>query len=88
MGDIATRVTAPAMAQAKNNRLAAVMRRDLNRAKELALECGAPKAYGTVKEVLEDDGPVPVTGQDGIMVSRIIAAAYESAKEGTAISIR
>ena len=55
MGDIATRVTAPAMAQAKNNRLAAVMRRDLNRAKELAREYGAPKAYGTVRELLEDD---------------------------------
>ena len=55
MGDIATRVTAPAMARAKNNRLAAVMRRDLGRAKELARESGAPKAYCTVNELLEDD---------------------------------
>ena len=55
MGDIASRVTAPAMTQAKNNRLAAVMRRDLNRAKELAWESGAPKSYGTVKELLGDD---------------------------------
>ena len=55
MGDIAIRVTAPAMAQAKNNRLVAVMRRDLNRAKELARELGVPKAYGTIEEVLKDD---------------------------------
>ena len=55
MGDIATRVTAPAMAEASNNRLVVVMRRDLDRARELARESGAPRAYGTVGEVLEDD---------------------------------
>ena len=55
MGDIAIRVTAPAMAQAKNNRLVAVMRRDLNRARALAEEFGVPKAFGTVDEVLRDD---------------------------------
>ena len=55
MGDIAIRVTAPAMGQAENNRLVAVMRRDLNRARVLAEEFGAPKAYGTVEEVLKDE---------------------------------
>jgi predicted dehydrogenase len=54
-GDIATRVTAPAMAQAKNSRLVAVMRRDLTRARELAEEFGVPKSYGTVEELLKDD---------------------------------
>lgn len=55
MGDIATRATAPAMAQASNNRLVAVMRRDLDRARELARESGAVRAYGTVDDLLEDD---------------------------------
>ena len=55
MGDIADRVTAPAMADAKSNRLVAVMRRDLDRAKELADKHGASRAYATVEEVLGDD---------------------------------
>ena len=55
IGNIADRVTAPAMAQAKNNRLVAAMRRDLSRARELAEKHGASKAYGSVEEVLRDD---------------------------------
>ena len=55
MGDIADRITAPAIAQAKNNRLVAVMRRDLSRARVLAEKHGASKAYGSVEEVLRDD---------------------------------
>jgi 1,5-anhydro-D-fructose reductase (1,5-anhydro-D-mannitol-forming) len=55
MGNIADKVTAPAMTEAKSSRLVAVMRRDLNRARELADEHGAARAYSTVEEVLEDD---------------------------------
>lgn len=54
MGDIADRVTAPAMAQARNNRLVAVMRRDLKRAEELAHKHGAAKSYDDVEELLRD----------------------------------
>ena len=55
MGNIADLVTAPAMVQAKNNRLVAVMRRDLQRAEELAQKHGALRTYGTVEELLRDD---------------------------------
>ena len=55
MGNIADKVTAPAMAEAKSSRLVAVMRRDLDLARELAQKHGAPKAYDSVEEVLRDD---------------------------------
>ena len=55
MGDIADRVTAPAMIEAPNSRLVAVMRRDLAKAEELARKHGVPNAYGSVEEVLQDD---------------------------------
>ncbi len=56
MGDIADRVMAPAMAQACNNRLVAVMRRDRKKAEELAHKHGAQRSYGSVQEILCDDG--------------------------------
>jgi predicted dehydrogenase len=37
---------------------------------------------------VERDEPVPITGQDGVAVSKVIAAAYQSAREGKAISVR
>ena len=36
---------------------------------------------------VERDVPPPITGRDGVAVSRVIAAAYESAAQGRAISI-
>jgi predicted dehydrogenase len=36
---------------------------------------------------IERGAPVPITGYDGLAASRIIAAAYESAKVGRAIAI-
>ena len=36
---------------------------------------------------IERDEPVPITGQDGVAVSKVIAAAYRSAREGRAVTI-
>ena len=36
---------------------------------------------------IERDEPVPITGQDGVAVSKVIAAAYQSAREGRAVLI-
>lgn len=55
MGDIADRVTAPAMNLAENNRLVAVMRRDTKKAKELAEKHGAARHYGSVEGILSDE---------------------------------
>ena len=55
MGDIADRVTAPAMCQAEHNRLVAVMRRDPKKAEELARKHGVAKHYGSVDEIIQDD---------------------------------
>jgi predicted dehydrogenase len=55
MGDIADRVTAPAMSEAADSRLVAVMRRDLAKAEELARKHGVPRAYGSVEELVQDD---------------------------------
>ena len=52
MGNIADLVTAPAMVQAKNNRLVAVMRRDLQRA----------EAIGTPSDVLRKNRESTLAG--------------------------
>ncbi len=53
-GDIAERVTAPAMRRAPNCQLVAVARRDLFAASEFARRHGAQRAYGSVGELVFD----------------------------------
>ena len=36
---------------------------------------------------VEHDTPLPMTGRDGVIVSKVIAAAYESAAQGRAVNI-
>jgi 1,5-anhydro-D-fructose reductase (1,5-anhydro-D-mannitol-forming) len=53
-GDIADRITAPALRAARGSRLLAVFRRDRRRAEEFAARHGAARAYDRVEDLLAD----------------------------------
>lgn len=53
-GKIAERQMAPAIAQAHDQQLVAVMRRDLDQAQQFATKHGAARAYNTVEALLAD----------------------------------
>ena len=54
-GSVAQRRAMPAINQAKNTELHALLSRDAKRARQLATEHGARMAYTTVEELLSDE---------------------------------